>query len=52
MSQNIKKLIGGKVLLNFPSVGATENLLMAAVLAEGKTAAISKFSVAPTLGKS
>ncbi len=32
-----EKLIGGKVLLNFPSVGATENLLMAAVLAEGKT---------------
>ena len=32
-----KKLVGGKVLLNFPSVGATENLLMAAVLAEGRT---------------
>lgn len=33
----VEKLVGGKVLLNFPSVGATENLLMAAVLAEGKT---------------
>ena len=33
----VEKLIGGKVLLSFPSVGATENLLMAAVLAEGKT---------------
>ena len=32
-----EKLVGGKVLLNFPSVGATENLLMAAVLAEGRT---------------
>jgi len=33
----VKKLVGGKILLNFPSVGATENLLMAAVLAEGGT---------------
>jgi len=33
----VKKLVGGKVLLNFPSVGTTENLLMAAVLAEGRT---------------
>ncbi len=32
-----KKLVGGKVLLNFPSVGATENLLMAATLAQGTT---------------
>ena len=32
-----EKLVGGKVLLSFPSVGATENLLMAAVLAEGAT---------------
>ena len=30
-------LIGTRVLLEFPSVGATENLLMAAVLAEGTT---------------
>ena len=32
-----KRLVGGKVLLNFPSVGATENLLMAATLAQGTT---------------
>ena len=30
-------LTGTRVLLEFPSVGATENLLMAAVLAEGET---------------
>lgn len=32
-----KRLIGTTVWLDFPSVGATENLLMAAVLAEGTT---------------
>lgn len=31
------RLHGGKVWLDFPSVGATENLLMAAVLADGVT---------------
>lgn len=31
------KLVGGKVYLDFPSVGATENIMMAAVLAEGTT---------------
>ena len=31
------KLVGTKIYLDFPSVGATENLLMAAVLAEGET---------------
>ncbi len=31
------KLIGEKVYLDFPSVGATENIMMAAVLAEGET---------------
>ncbi len=30
-------LHGASVLLNFPSVGATENMLMAAVVAEGET---------------
>ena len=30
-------LLGGRVLLEFPSVGATENLLMAAVAAKGTT---------------
>lgn len=31
------KLIGNKIKLPFPSVGATENILMAAVLAKGET---------------
>ncbi len=31
------KLIGSKIYFDFPSVGATENLMMAAVLAEGET---------------
>ncbi len=32
-----KKLVGAHLDLSFPSVGATENLMMAAVLAEGET---------------
>ncbi|WP_232698386.1 UDP-N-acetylglucosamine 1-carboxyvinyltransferase [Brevibacillus daliensis] len=32
-----KSLLGNKIFLTFPSVGATENLMMAAVLAEGTT---------------
>ncbi|MCX5749022.1 MAG: UDP-N-acetylglucosamine 1-carboxyvinyltransferase [Candidatus Saganbacteria bacterium] len=32
-----KKLKGAKIYLDFPSVGATESLMMAATLAEGKT---------------
>ncbi len=32
-----RKLKGAKIYLDFPSVGATENILMAACLAEGKT---------------
>lgn len=32
-----KKLIGNNIYLDFPSVGATENILMAAVLAKGDT---------------
>lgn len=32
-----KKLIGTKIYLDFPSVGATENIMSAAVLAEGTT---------------
>ncbi|WP_455539659.1 UDP-N-acetylglucosamine 1-carboxyvinyltransferase [Terrisporobacter sp.] len=31
------KLVGTKLYLDFPSVGATENIMMAAVLAEGTT---------------
>ncbi|MCR1935574.1 UDP-N-acetylglucosamine 1-carboxyvinyltransferase [Clostridium tepidum] len=30
-------LIGNKIYLDFPSVGATENIMMAAVMAEGET---------------
>ena len=32
-----KKLVGAKIYLDFPSVGATENIMSAAVLAEGIT---------------
>lgn len=31
------KLVGANIYLDFPSVGATENLMMAATLAEGRT---------------
>ena len=31
------RIIGNEIHLDFPSVGATENIIMAAVLAEGKT---------------
>ncbi|AZT89532.1 UDP-N-acetylglucosamine 1-carboxyvinyltransferase [Caldicellulosiruptor changbaiensis] len=33
----VKKLKGEKIYLDFPSVGATENIMIAAVLAEGET---------------
>jgi len=32
-----EKLVGAKIYLDFPSVGATENIMMAATLAEGVT---------------
>jgi UDP-N-acetylglucosamine 1-carboxyvinyltransferase len=32
-----KKLTGAKIYLDFPSVGATENIMMAAILAEGQS---------------
>ncbi|MBU5668737.1 UDP-N-acetylglucosamine 1-carboxyvinyltransferase [Peptoniphilus sp. MSJ-1] len=32
-----EKLVGAKIYLDFPSVGATENIMTAAVLAEGET---------------
>ncbi len=32
-----KKLVGAEILLDFPSVGATENIILAAVKAEGVT---------------
>lgn len=31
------KLVGNRIYLDFPSVGATENIMMASVLAEGET---------------
>ncbi|MGL4797633.1 MAG: UDP-N-acetylglucosamine 1-carboxyvinyltransferase [Paraclostridium sp.] len=34
---NTEKLVGCKLYLDFPSVGATENIMMAAALAEGTT---------------
>jgi UDP-N-acetylglucosamine 1-carboxyvinyltransferase len=34
---NADKLVGSRVYLDFPSVGATENIMMAAALAEGQT---------------
>ena len=37
MAVRAKKLKGAKIYLDFPSVGATENIIMAAVLAEGQT---------------
>ena len=33
----VERLLGARVLLEYPSVGATENLLMAAVMAKGTT---------------
>lgn len=33
----VERLLGGKIVLDFPSVGATENIVMAAVKAEGIT---------------
>ncbi|AND83426.1 UDP-N-acetylglucosamine 1-carboxyvinyltransferase [Clostridium tyrobutyricum] len=34
---SVDKLIGNNIYLDFPSVGATENIMMAAVMAEGET---------------
>lgn len=34
---NATRLIGSKIYLDFPSVGATENIMMAAAMAEGET---------------
>lgn len=35
------RLVGAEIELEFPSVGATENILMAAVLAEGRTTIVN-----------
>lgn len=37
ISAYAEKLVGDKIYLDFPSVGATENIMMAATLAEGET---------------
>ena len=37
ISAYAEKLVGDKIYLDFPSVGATENIMMAAVMAEGET---------------
>jgi len=37
IKNNNKKLVGSRILLSCPSVGATETLIMAATLAEGST---------------
>ncbi len=37
ISAYAEKLVGDRIYLDFPSVGATENIMMAAVLAEGET---------------
>lgn len=37
INASTEKIIGNKIKLNLPSVGATENLMMAAVLAQGET---------------
>lgn len=37
MEAETDELVGGKIILDFPSVGATENIVMAAVKAKGVT---------------
>ncbi len=36
-AKNGRRLVGAKIYLDFPSVGATENIMMAAALADGET---------------
>lgn len=43
-----EKLNGGDIYLDFPSVGATENILLAAVLADGKTT-VSNCAIEPEI---
>lgn len=45
---NAKKLKGSEIYLDFPSVGATENIMMAATMAEGETI-ISNCAVEPEI---
>ena len=44
---NGKNLIGGNFCLDYPSVGATETLMMAAALAEGNTTLSNVAQVLP-----
>ncbi len=44
-----KKIKGGRVFLEFPSVGATENLIMASVLAKGETIVIENAAREPEI---
>ena len=37
VEMTVKQLKGGEIYMDFPSVGATENILLAAVLAKGET---------------
>ena len=37
ISAKVQKLIGGNIYLDFPSVGATENIMIAAAVSEGTT---------------
>ncbi len=37
VSCHVDRLVGAEILLDFPSVGATENIILAAVKAEGRT---------------
>lgn len=45
---NCDKIIGSDIHLDFPSVGATENIMMASVFAEGKTV-ITNASMEPEI---
>lgn len=38
---NTDKIVGADIQLDFPSVGATENIMLAAILAEGETTIIN-----------
>lgn len=48
VSMHAKKLIGNKIIFDFPSVGATENILMAATLSSGITL-IENFAKEPEI---
>lgn len=41
LNASVQKLKSGKFILDYPSVGATENIMMAATLCEGKTTIVN-----------